>query len=133
MESAIKNPSHGAEVSAVRRGAPWWIWVVAASFALHFTLVNYLDFAGPSLGILPRFKLGGLLVTKVHPRSPADSAGLQPGDRIRRVDGLFIGSYWDWAPLLFNLKVGEPRTFEIQRRNETVTLSVVPKPRWPVG
>ena len=44
-----------------------------------------------------------------------------------------IGSYLNWAAVLFNLKVDEPRTFEIQRGNETLILSVVPKQRWFLG
>jgi len=134
MESPIKKPSQGAEVSAVRRGAPWWIWVVAAAFVLNFALVIYLDLVGPILGarVAPTTS-GGVFVTEIYPGAPAAVAGLQSGDRIRRVDGLLIGSYLNWVAVLFNLKVDEPRTFEIQRGNETLILSVVPKQRWFLG
>src|SRR5262249_24090940 len=71
----------------------------------------------------------GVLVREIYPGSPAAMAGLQSGDLITRVDERSIASYLEWAQVLFNLKVDEPRTFEIQRRKETLTLSVVPKSR----
>ena len=71
MESPIKKPSQGAEVSAVRRGAPWWIWVVAAAFVLNFALVIYLDLVGPILGarVAPTTS-GGVFVTEIYPGAP---------------------------------------------------------------
>jgi len=129
MESPIKKPSQGAEVSAVRRGAPWWIWVVAASFVLNFALVIYLDLAGPSLPMYAAFTRGHLVVRGFYFQSPAAAGGLRAGDHILRANGRAITSYPEWFSVLFNLKVGEPVTFEVQRNNEYLNLSVVPEQR----
>src|SRR5262249_13101285 len=129
MESPIKKPSQGAEVSAVRRGAPWWIWVLAASFVLNFALVIYLDLAGPSLAMYAAFTRGHVVVSGFYFQSPAAAGGLRAGDHILRANGRAITSYLEWFSVLLNLKVGEPVTFEVQRNNEYINLSVVPEQR----
>jgi len=130
MESAItKVTREKAEVSAVRRSAPWWIWVVAASFVFNFALIIYLDFTGPFLGMNAAFTGGDVLVHGFNFPSPAAAAGVRAGDRIIRANGRPIASYLDWSAILSNLKVGEPVTFEIRRNYEYLNLSVIPQPR----
>jgi len=114
-------------VLAVRRSAPWWIWVVAASFILSFLLVIYFDFEGPVLGIFSASRAGRLVVTVVAPRSPGDVAGLRAGDRIIRADGRLMRSYIEWIQFLFDVRVGKPIRFEVDRANETLILTATPE------
>lgn len=123
----MKEATHGkSEPKAVRRGVPWWLWVVAVSFLLYFGFVLYLDFAGPFLGVLAGFAHGNVVVAEVYRHSPGDAAGFQPGDRILRADGQLIVSDVDWIAILVNLKVGEPISFEIQRDSQRLNLVVTP-------
>ena len=78
-------------VAAVRRSAPWWIWVAAASFVLNFALVIYLDFEGPVLGFDAPFTRAGAIVTQVYSQSPAAVAGIQAADQAIRADGRRFG------------------------------------------
>jgi hypothetical protein len=128
-QSAVNKTTQGqTEASARRLRAPWWMWIVAASFGFNFALVIYLDFEGPILGFEAPFTRSGVVVTRVYSESAA-VAGVRPGDRVMRADGRMIASYVDWNVVLLDLKVGEPTIFEIQRENETVNVAVRPERR----
>jgi tRNA A-37 threonylcarbamoyl transferase component Bud32 len=128
-----KATPQNAVVLAVRRNAPWWIWVVAASFVLSFLLVIYFDFEGPVLGIFSASRAGRLVVTVVAPRSPGDVAGLRAGDGIVRADGRLIHSYIEWIQFLFDVRVGKPIRFEVDRASETLSLTATPERKSFVG
>jgi hypothetical protein len=113
----------------VRRGAPWWLWVVAASFLLYFGIVLYLDFAGPVLGVVAGFAHGNVVVSRVLAQSSREAGGFHVGDRILQADGQPIASDADWFAILLNLKVGEPTIFEIQRDEQRLNLVVKPARR----
>ena len=101
MESTIKNPNlEKIEMSAVHPSAPWWIWVVAASFIFNFALIMYLDSMGPTLGMNASFTRGDVLVTGLQFPSPAAAAGVRAGDHIIRANGRTITSYLDWGGIL---------------------------------
>jgi S1-C subfamily serine protease len=56
------------------------------------TVVNLSPAVAESLGADPFLAKQGVLITKVSPQSYAGSAGFQPGDLIREVNGRSIGS-----------------------------------------
>lgn len=64
----------------------------------------------------------GAVVQRVVPGSPADGAGVQPGDRIARSRGRIIRNAFDWEAELLDLRVGE--TVPIVLRRGTRDLSV---------
>ena len=70
------------------RRAPWWMYLIAASFAAMFALFLYLTVRGPSdLGDVTLALMdGGIGVQTVAPDSQVGLAGLQTGDRIIRID-----------------------------------------------
>ena len=65
------------------------------------------------------------VVTAVEAGSPAEAAGLQPGDRIVAVEGSAIESFDQIAPIV-NFNAGKPLAFTIARGGGTRTLAIVP-------
>jgi sigma-B regulation protein RsbU (phosphoserine phosphatase) len=101
-------------VSAVR--APWWMYVVAASFLAYFLLLVYSDFLGPQMtGMMTEFNNEHKTVRMVLPDSPAARAGLETGDRVVSADGRIIKSLSDWTIVRVNLEAGRPVPLVIER------------------
>lgn len=82
--------------------------------------------ARPWLGVTLREEMGQLMVEKVSPRSPADSAGLRPGDRIVGVGGQRFTGLADFYRKLWGLgPAGVVVPLEVMRG---ATLTPVPVP-----
>lgn len=98
------------------RRAPWWMYVVAASFLGHYALVTYsLIWGTQRLGVNPEYTGGRMLLRTVASGSPAERVGLQPGDHLVTVDGQAIHNGHDWNAVAANLEPGQPRKLEIER------------------
>ena len=100
-------------------------------------------FAGPLANLLLGFvifafiyttqgisTIPGTAVYQVEPATPADSAGLQPGDRILAVDGVSVSNWWDLdahlsRPGLHHLRV--------LRGGDTLVLNFRTPPQGPYG
>src|SRR5215472_1867950 len=105
------------------RRAPWWMFVVAASFLMYISLALYQAFWGPyvAAGQFPGFEftfVGGKGMLVVAGRW----AGLQPGDRLLAVDGQAIRNFRDWNAILANTEVGRPQQWEIARDERRLQL-----------
>jgi membrane-associated protease RseP (regulator of RpoE activity) len=108
-----------------RRHAPWWLYVLTASFCCYFALTLCLEFRGPEIvGILPDFSKGGMVLLRVSPGSPGARAGLQAGDRVLAAEGQAIHSQHDWWGVRANLEVGSPRRLEIERGDKRLDVVV---------
>src|SRR5215510_7073200 len=108
--------SSGRSTFLMRQRAPWWMFVLAASFIAYFALLVYCDFWGPQpLGVLTEFSSGYKIVRAVFPNSPAERAGLKPGDRVLGVDDRKIRNLFDWTRIRINLEVGRQYRLEIER------------------
>jgi S1-C subfamily serine protease len=59
--------------------------------------------------------VGGVVVVDVVPGSPADSAGLEPGDVITQIDGRPIRTSADVQAVLAGMKAGEAVEIQYQR------------------
>lgn len=82
--------------------------------------------ARPWLGVTLREEMGQLMVEKVSPRSPADSAGLRPGDRIVGLGGQRFTGLADFYRKLWGLgPAGVVVPLEVMRG---ATLTPVPVP-----
>src|SRR6266536_3825196 len=100
------------------RRAPWWMFVIAASFLAYASLLPYGFFRGPvsfPAGLDVRFSAGAMMVWSVAPNSQAERAGLQVGDRVWAVDGQIIRGNRQWEAVDANAQVGKPQRWEIMR------------------
>jgi serine protease Do len=75
--------------------------------------------------------LGGLVVTDVAPAGPAGKAGVQVGDRIRKVNGQLIRNVEDARRSIYGAGVGDRMALTIERDGKTIevafTLVEVPR------
>lgn len=67
------------------------------------------------------------VVGQVAPDSPAEHAGLQPGDRVLAVDGVPVSSWEEWVKPI-QQSPGEPVRLNIERDNARFTVTVTPEP-----
>jgi serine protease Do len=63
-------------------------------------------------------EVGGGLVASIYLGSPADKAGIQPGDYITAVDGVAVDNARSLTQLVGNLKSGERVAFDLIRLGE---------------
>ncbi|HEY6266961.1 MAG TPA: protein kinase [Candidatus Acidoferrum sp.] len=113
--------------------APWWMYIIAASFLGLFVLRIYVlspFYPGPGpFGIYFDERRSLVTVARVEPGSIAERAGLRAGDRIVSANGLTIRRQinWDMASLTF--EVGRPLRLDIEREGRRFDLSVTPERR----
>ena len=75
-------------------------------------------------------ELPGAVVTVVEPGSPAEAAGLEPGDVIVAVDDIPVEHYTDLTGYIFK-HVGQPLALTIRRNEANVMLTLTPRTEWP--
>ncbi len=102
--------------------------------------------AGPAMNILLAIALltGVYMVRYEHPiyldqpavigwvleKSPAEKAGIQPGDRIVRIDGVQNPTWEEVLPKVL-LSPGQPVQVAIQRGNQVLEKIITPEPEGP--
>jgi len=113
--------------------APWWMYIVAASYIASVALYFYQVFGGPHImpGFEGRFTGGGMAVLSVHPNSREARAGLKRGDRVLAVDGQVVRNVRDWEAIRANTEVGRPQRWQISRASERLEMTLtLPRPSW---
>ena len=77
-------------------------------------------------GLLPRKQDGAIVIASIAGGTPAESAGLKPGDHIERVDSLTLHSV---DPLHAYLKdrAGAPSTLQVLRDGRQMTFTLAPQ------
>lgn len=82
---------------------------------------------------LPQRTVAGTVVVEgVSDASPAQAAGVMPGDIIRKVDGRTVEHNYDLSYLI-QLRLGAETNWEMQRGNQILTVSMVPRWKPPEG
>ena len=83
----------------------------------------------PHIGVTVQGVDAGLIVTDVQPESPAEAAGLIPGDIIVAVAGAHVGGYTTLIDALIEAGVGGSLRLDLERAGQplTVTAKVVAK------
>jgi serine protease DegQ len=71
----------------------------------------------------------GVLITGVLQNGPAAAAGIRPGDVIVEVAGRSIGNVSELLTTVAGLKPGAATPFKVQRRDDSLALSVTPGKR----
>jgi Do/DeqQ family serine protease len=83
------------------------VWEITSGLARH-------------LGVKP----GGLMVRRVHDASPADRAGVEPGDRIVSLEGQAVESLGDWRTVLGRLGPGDRARVKLDREGREVDVRI---------
>lgn len=108
--------SSAPPVAASSAAAPAWLGAEMGSFA--------------SAGGSSFPSAGGVVVTNVVPGSPADAAGLEPGDLITQLDNRPVGSPNDVNSVIAGMHPGQQVQIQYQRgpfaNSAQVTLSARP-------
>jgi regulator of sigma E protease len=116
-EEAAEQPGGLLSASVGRRAL-----IFAAGPAANFILaavVSAIVFMTAGQQITPP------IVGDVAPNSPAESVGLQPGDRILSINGSRIRQFEQVADIEFTA-AGTPMAIEVGRGSETLTLTATP-------
>ena len=109
-----------------RPRVPWWLFVLALSFLAFFIFATYCRFWNPEPeGFHHQFRSGHMIVLDVIPNSPAETAGLKPGDRIASVNGQILGTASDWFGFRANIEVNRPLRLGIERGGETRSVLLI--------
>src|SRR5207237_9789338 len=94
-----RSPHSGGWRSA--RTIPWWMYLVAASFAAMVLLIPYLTIWGPGDldGVQATFESGAMRIRAMEVGSPPAEAGLVAGELVVAVADLPMRSPRVWAIL----------------------------------
>lgn len=82
------------------------------------------------LGTIPDYAAEGkkgLLISGTSKDSPADKAGLKPGDLIVELGGVQIKNIYDYVYCLQSMKANEKTPLKVMRENKVVELEIVPQ------
>jgi regulator of sigma E protease len=90
----------------------------AANFILAISVFTYFIF---TVGINSTEPIVGELM----PNTPAQQAGLKPGDRVSKIDGKEMRTFEDISDTLMT-NLGKPVTLEVVRGEKHMTLSLTP-------
>jgi len=110
--------------------APWWLYVIAASFIGFFALQIFNYIWGPeSLGFDSDYSTGSMIVQKVSPKGAAVHGGLRNGDRIVAVDGIPIRgekrSFDFYYRAGANFEPGRPILIEVERQGKPIEVTMI--------
>ena len=83
------------------------------------------------LGTIPNYaeRTNGLLIDGVREGSPAEKAGMKPGDRIVKIGSREVKDVYDYTYALGEMKAGQEYVFEVMRGSEKLSLKVTPEAR----
>ncbi|HEY9860598.1 MAG TPA: HhoA/HhoB/HtrA family serine endopeptidase [Candidatus Obscuribacterales bacterium] len=70
----------------------------------------------------------GILILQVVPNSPADKAGIQPGDVLQQINNQAITKPEEVQGLVEQSGIGQPLPIQLQRGDRSLQVSVVPEP-----
>jgi hypothetical protein len=106
---------------------PLWLGLAAACFLLYFGVLFVAEFQRPEpSGLHAGFEGRGAEVASVAAGSPAERAGLRPGDRILTLQGRPVPTRMDWYAVNANLRPGEPVGLLIERDGNALTTTFTP-------
>ncbi len=66
----------------------------------------------------------GFRVDTVTPGSPADAAGIEPGDKIVEFDGRPIKNFWELRSIVLKMEEGTQTSIKVQRGRRSVNLPI---------
>src|SRR6266853_3222213 len=109
--------------------ASWWMYVVAAVYALTFLFNTRQEFWGPASEgwvLSGAFKAGSVV-----PGGPMDMAGLRPGDVLETVGGQPLNGAPNWFLARAHFERGHPVEVQVRRGEQHLALTlVITAPVW---
>jgi len=97
--------------------------LIASGHVQHGSLGVEAQTLTPEIARMLQTKLQqGAVVTEVQPQSPAEEAGLQPGDVITAIDGRPVNSDNDLYNIEGITKIGSTLELKLQREGKTLTV-----------
>ncbi|MGZ4817787.1 MAG: protein kinase domain-containing protein [Terriglobales bacterium] len=110
----------------MRERAPWWMWLLAATFVLYGAFIVYCNRFGPE-AIGAKFDFAGdrMVLLQIAPGGPAERAGLRPGDALLRVDGIRTRNYFSWVAVRAQVEIGKPQAVEAERDGKPLSAQLV--------
>jgi regulator of sigma E protease len=121
-----ENPSDPRSFAAAR---PWKRAIILAAGAGMNVLLAIVVFTIIAMaGMSNPIEL--VSITAVSPGSPAEGAGLQPGDRLVTINGIPVQNRTDVTRAAFDLS-GQPVTLELKRGKDNVTVTLTPRNKPP--
>jgi regulator of sigma E protease len=99
---------------------------VDTAFFIASTAATPDDFSPDTLGFVPKMQPTPVKVSSLLPGSPADRAGLQPGDQIVSIDALALHSVATLLAYMQDRK-GAPAVLEVLRKGQPILLNVTPQ------
>jgi Tol biopolymer transport system component len=83
------------------------------------------------LGTIPDFaaEAAGLKLSGTRPGSPAERAGLKPGDIVVEFAGQKVANIYDYTFALDAAKIGQPTTIIVLREGQRLELTITPEAR----
>ncbi|HXF51927.1 MAG TPA: M50 family metallopeptidase [Dehalococcoidia bacterium] len=99
---------------------PRWVRIIVLASGAGMNLVLAVFLFALALSIPREVDVGKAIILDVQPNSPAERAGLQPGDLILEVEGREIQNVGDVSRQVL-LNLGEDITFKVKRGQEIIT------------
>lgn len=103
-----------------KNGSVIRVWLGMKMVDLDETLISQLKYRDPLFPSVTK----GVLVVMVQPGSPADAAGICPGDVVINFQGKSVGSISEIVTLMGD-EVGKPLKVVVKRASETLKLIIV--------
>ena len=126
---AAMNLNQTVAVTVMRDGKP-------VDLSLHIpSAARGQDFDFTQAGILPQFMPGPIGVEEVYPGTPADKAGLRPGDQIESVDGNHFHTVFTLLAYM-QAQAGKPLSLVVLRNGARLNLQAQPAKldsNWKLG
>jgi regulator of sigma E protease len=122
LQQSALNLNLPLQLTYLHNGQP-----VSRDITIH--IADPSDFGVDTLsanGLIAREQAGPVGVKAVQADTPADRAGLHPGDQVARIDNLDIHSVITLLAYLRD-RNGAPSTLTVLRNGQTLTLSAVPE------
>ena len=124
-DAASTPDSHAPHQSGSFAGAGlyWRIAIVAAGPAANFIL-GVTIFAAVYMSVGKQ--ITPAVIGDIMPDMPAAEAGLQPGDKVIEIDGIYIRNFDDMRGLIVE-SPGKPLQFVLLRNGQQLTIDVTPQ------
>lgn len=124
-----EDPTHPR--SFARAPKRWRIAVLVAGSTMNLIAATILFSAAFAVG-WPTVTEWRVEIAAIAPGSPAEAAGLRPGDVVLALAGQPIRSAGEIRPISEENR-GSPIPFDVRRGDQTISVRIQPRESWPEG